>query len=67
MKRSLITLAVLAMLTGCGTFNGLTFENRVACTVARDKAFLVSEWGGRIGITGEIAEADRAVICGKTP
>ena len=62
MKRSLIALIALA-LAGCGTFNGLTFENRVACTVGKDKAYTVSEWGGRIGISSEIADADRAVIC----
>lgn len=62
MKR-IAMIALAAALSGCATFDGLTFENRIACSVARDKAFVVSEWGGRVGISSVIAEADRAVIC----
>lgn len=60
MKRSLILLAVLA-LAGCGTLDG-KMDNRVACTAAKDKAFVVSEFGP-VGITGKLHDADRAVIC----
>lgn len=61
MKRTLIALAALA-LSGCATFDGITLDNRVACTAAKDKAFVVSEWGP-LGITGKLHDADRAVIC----
>jgi hypothetical protein len=63
MKRSLIATAVALLLAGCGTFDGLTFENRIACTAAGDKLFVVSQWGGRIGVSSEIAEADRKEVC----
>jgi hypothetical protein len=56
---ALLTLGVA--LSGCATLDG-PLENRVACTVAKDKAFVVSQWGA-VGITGQIAEADRQVVC----
>lgn len=58
--RFLILLAALT-LTACGTLEG-KLDNRVACTAAKDKAFVVSEWGP-VGITGKLHDADRAVIC----
>lgn len=63
MHRTLILLAALA-LSGCATLENLPLDNRVVCTVARDKAFVVSEWGP-VGISSKIADADRAVICSK--
>lgn len=62
MKR-IAMIALAAALAGCATLDGLNFDNRIACSVARDKAFVVSEWGGRVGISSTIADADRAVIC----
>lgn len=67
MKKTAYTLALLLAasgVTGCATLDGLhgKFDNRVACTAAKDKAFVVSEWGP-IGITGKLHDADRAVIC----
>lgn len=62
MKRIALILATLA-LTGCASLDlEGQLENRVACTVAKDKAFTVSEYGP-IGITGKIADKDAAVIC----
>jgi hypothetical protein len=60
MHRITMIIAALA-LVGCGTLDS-KMENRVACTAGKDKAFAVSEWGP-VGITGKLAEADRAVIC----
>jgi hypothetical protein len=61
MKR-LFALTMLAlMLSGCSTLDG-KFDNRVVCTVARDKAFVVSEYGP-IGIANTISKVDQAVIC----
>jgi hypothetical protein len=57
MKKSLIALAVLA-LTGCNA----TMSNRIACTVAKDKAFTVSEYGP-LGVTQVVDAKDAAVIC----
>jgi hypothetical protein len=59
-------IAILAaLLTGCASqqvhFN---LDNRVVCTVARDKAYVVSD-STPAGISLVIAEADRAVICAK--
>lgn len=61
--------AAVVLLTACSTIEGatgMTFDNRVACTVAGDKAVVVSEYGGRIGISSTISEVDRPFICGKT-
>lgn len=52
-----LLLAALLLLTGC-----VTMDNRVACTVAMDKAFFISQYGG-LGISSEIAEADAEAIC----
>jgi hypothetical protein len=51
-------------LAGCASIEQRpTFlENRVVCTLAQDKAFVVSRWGP-VGISSEVAEKDRAVIC----
>jgi hypothetical protein len=57
MKYILVLVAVL--LSGC---SATLLDNRVACTVAKDKLFMVSEWGP-VGIAATIAEADRAAIC----
>jgi len=68
MKKSLLALAALAACaasSGCvGTMSGVTLDNRVVCTAAGDKAFVVSEWGP-VGVSAQIADQDRAVICGK--
>jgi hypothetical protein len=65
MKRSLLLTALMsvAVLTsGClATLDG-KFENRVSCTVAKDKAFVVSEYGP-VGIASKIADKDKDVIC----
>lgn len=64
MKTTAYTLALLlaaSSVAGCGSIN-VNLENRVACTVAKDKAFVVSQWGA-VGISSNIAEPDRAVIC----
>lgn len=64
MKHILITLAVAA-LAGCGSItSGISaqLENRVACTVAKDKLFSVSQWGP-VGITATVSDKDREAIC----
>ena len=60
MKRIALTLCALA-LAGCATIDG-KLDNRVVCTAAKDRAFVVSEWGP-VGISARIHDADRAVIC----
>lgn len=54
-----ITAAAFLVLTmtGCAQF-----ENRVACTVSGDKAYLVSEYM-RLGISAEVATKDAQRIC----
>lgn len=64
-----IALITLAALAGCGSITsgiGAQMENRIACTAAKDKLFVVSLYGP-VGISSTIAEADRAVICGAAP
>lgn len=57
MKRVLVFFVFA--LAGCSAVN---LDNRVTCTVAKDKAFFVSEWGP-VGVSATISEADRAAIC----
>jgi len=61
----ILILATLT-LTGCGSTDSLKgkFQNRVGCSVAGDKAFVISEYGP-VGIASTIADADAAVICPK--
>lgn len=49
-----------AMLSGCGSTKML--ENRIACTVDKSEAHVVSKWGP-LGIASEIAKADATVVC----
>lgn len=55
----ILAIIFVASLSGCAT---TIFDNRIACTLAKDKAFFVSEYG-QIGIASTIADTDRAVIC----
>lgn len=64
--KALCTAAVILLaggLTGCASLEG-KLENRLACAVAGDRLFAVSEYGP-VGITSRISEADRQVVCKK--
>lgn len=58
------TMWLVLLLAGCATsIEGLgQFENRLACTLARDRAYVVSEYGP-LGISSRIADIDREVVC----
>jgi len=58
-----VCIGIVVALTGCGTMNGFTMENRVACTPSGDKAFLVSEYGGWIGISSKLSDKDKPYLC----
>lgn len=60
MKKSLIAI-LAAALAGCSSVSP-NFENRLACTVAGDKLFVVSQYGV-IGISSVVADADRRAVC----
>ena len=55
-----ILLALCATLAGCGS---LDLSNRVACTVARDQALVVSMYGP-IGVASKVDKRDRLMLCG---
>lgn len=55
-KVSILIAAVL--LVGCNA----TMSNRIACTVAKDKGFFVSEYGP-VGVSAVIDSKDAAAIC----
>lgn len=59
--RNALAVLAAAIVSGCATFD-VPLDNRVTCTVAKDKAFVVSEWGPA-GISSRIADADRKEIC----
>lgn len=60
--KCLIVVMLVGLLGGCATTRPEFLENRVVCTVSGKKAFVVSRWGP-VGISSEIAEEDRQVIC----
>ena len=62
MKRTLIALAIAAMLTGCGSLPSGTFANRISCTLDHKQAFVNSMYGV-IGITSKVHADDAAVAC----
>lgn len=57
MKRLLIAAVAALCLNGC-----IVLDNRVTCTVAKDKSFVVSQYGA-FGLASQIADADTRVIC----
>lgn len=61
-----LTLAVLAIIpamAGCSSIGMDKYlGNRVACTVAGDKAYVTSLWGP-VGISSEIVPKDSKIIC----
>lgn len=60
MKIILIALfAVLA--SGCASLDG-KLENRLACSVAKDKLYAISEYGP-VGLSATLSDKDRAVVC----
>jgi hypothetical protein len=62
MVKTLTLLTLVGALAGCASTRPEFLENRVVCTVAQEKAFVVSQWGP-VGITAEVASADAKVIC----
>lgn len=63
MKYAILILAFL--LSGCSTLS-VNLDNRVACTAAHDKGFIVSQYGG-VGLASTLATADANVICSLPP
>ena len=55
-----LSLMILLGLTGCSLTGQL--ENRLACSLAKDKLFVVSEYGP-VGVATVISEKDRQVVC----
>lgn len=58
----IIVVLTLLLMAGCAQ-TGFTMKNRIVCTVGRDKAFVVSEYGGWVGVSTAIAEDDLPYIC----
>lgn len=54
-------VATLMLLAGCGTLDG-KLDNRLACTVAGDKLYALSEYGP-ISVGSRISDVDRRVVC----
>jgi len=59
--KKILLLTSLLLLSACGTLDG-KLDNRVVCTVSKDKAFVVSEYGP-VGVASTISKADQAIIC----
>jgi hypothetical protein len=52
-----VLLLLAFALTGCAQF-----DNRLVCTVAGDRAYVVSEYM-RVGVSARLADKDRAAVC----
>lgn len=61
MKKNVIALAAIAMLSACSSIS-VNLDNRVVCTAAKDKGFVISQYGG-VGVASQIAAMDTAIIC----
>jgi hypothetical protein len=61
MKHLFILIAFATTSAGCASL-GDYLGNRLTCTVANDKAYVVSLWGW-LGIASEVVEQDAEVIC----
>lgn len=61
MKNTVIVLAACTLLSSCSAIK-LNLDNRVVCTAAKDKSFVISQYGG-VGVSSEIAPADAAIVC----
>lgn len=57
----MMILAAALMLGGCAALDG-ALANRLACTVARDGAYVVSLYGP-IGVASVISERDARRVC----
>lgn len=63
---TIIAALSAAALTGClATLDGY-IDNNLACTVAKDKLFMVSEWGP-LSIGSKIRKADTEAVCNPKP
>lgn len=63
MFKCLLLIGVCATLTGCGTLDK-TFDNRLTCTISKDKAYFISLYGP-VGISSKINDDDAKTICPK--
>jgi hypothetical protein len=59
--RTIVVMAMSVLLAGCSTLQR-QFENRILCTMAKDRAMVASMWGP-IGIASNVRDADAAVMC----
>jgi hypothetical protein len=57
-----ILLLLAAFTSGCASLEG-KIDNNLACTVAKDKLFMVSEWGP-VSFGAKIRQADTEAVCG---
>lgn len=66
MNRSLILILLALPLSGClATFDGrIAGENVLACSVARDKLYGVSEWlDGKVNLGTRFRQKDADAVC----
>jgi len=57
-----VTTLLAVFLYGCSSTG--QFQNRLVCTVAGDKALVVSQYG-QLGMSTELATTDSAIVCSK--
>ena len=58
----LLLFGALILLYGCASPMPEHLQNRVACTVFKDQAYIVSMWG-QIGVASYVHPADVAILC----
>lgn len=60
--KSLFIIAIVSLLCACAS-NPLQIENRIACTVAKDKAYIIGT-NGLLGGSLAVNKDDAAILCG---
>ena len=66
MKSVILSLLSIPLLSGClASLDGrIAGENVLACAVAKDKLFMVSEWlDGKVNLGTRLRQADSDAIC----
>lgn len=63
MIRKLLFLNGLLFLSACQNIPGFQIENRIVCTVSKDKAYIVGSTGGLLGGSAAVNQKDTDTIC----
>lgn len=61
--RDLLLVNSIVLLSACQNIPGFQIENRITCTISKDKAYIVGSTGGLLGGSAAVNKEDAAAIC----